>query len=306
VLDVGGLGDKSFNDGANRGLVRAKRELNAQVQIIEPGDGSDRAAALRMLAASHHPLIFAVGFVFTDDLLQVAQDYPDVRFAGIDFALRYDAEQKPVSLPNNILALKFREEEGSFLAGALAGMVSITHQVGFVGGMESPLIHKFSAGYRAGVAAVCEICNVRIMFAGVTPNAFKDPGTGREMALNQYQNGVDIIYHAAGATGLGVFQAAREMHKLVIGVDSDQSNEAPDQVLSSMVKRIDNATFTAIEDMIAGQNPHGVRWLGLKEQGVELIHNPRLQYLLTPQIDHKLNELKTQIIRGEIKVPDRD
>src|SRR5205085_12106460 len=164
-------------------------------------------------------------------------------FAGIDYSIGVDSSGKPIPPPPNLAALKFREEEGSFLAGALAALMSKTGKVGFVGGMNFPLIHKFEAGYRAGVAHVCRKCTIISQYAGVTPEAFRNPGRGKELALSQYQQGVDIIYHAAGSTGLGVFEAARQassdsVRKYAIGVDADQWNEAKGYVLTSMVKGV--------------------------------------------------------------------
>ena len=209
VFDVGGRGDKSFNDGAYLGGQRAERELGAHVRFIEPGDGSDRESGLRLLAAEGMSLVVGVGFIFSDDLTQLAKEYPNTPFAGIDYSVGVDRAGNPIPPPPNLAALKFREEEGSFLVGALAALVSKTHKVGFVGGMNFPLIHKFEAGYRAGVKHVCPRCAIISQYAGVTPEAFRNPGRGKELALSQYQQGVDIIYHAAGSTGLGVFEAAR-------------------------------------------------------------------------------------------------
>jgi basic membrane protein A and related proteins len=302
VFDVGGLGDKSFNDGAYTGLLMAKERLGADVSAIEPGDGSDRESALRMFAASGVQMVIGVGFIFTDDILQVARDYPSVSFVCIDMALRYDLAGALVPLPDNVVALKFREEQGSYLAGVLAATVSKTKKLGFVGGMDIPLIHKFSAGFRAGVMTTCPSCSLSVLFAGATPSAFKDPG-GREMALSQYADGADIVYHAAGATGLGVFQAAREKNKLAIGVDSDQSREAPDNILTSMVKRIDLAVLDTIRAAQAGEIKGGLRSLGLENGAVELVRNPSY---FTSELDATLAETRTAIIAGKIVVPDHD
>jgi len=209
VFDVGGRGDKSFNDAAYLGLQMAKDSLGVNFQYIEPSGGSDRESALRQLASQKSiSLIFGVGFIFTDDITDVAKDFPDKKFACIDYS--YDPS-KP--LPPNLIAIEFREEEGSFLVGALAGLVTKTNAVGFVGGMESPLIKKFRMGYEAGVRYVNPNAKVLIAYAGVTGEAFKDPAKGKELALSQYAQGADIIYHASGVTGLGVFEAAREMKK---------------------------------------------------------------------------------------------
>src|SRR5439155_900393 len=225
VCDVGGGGDKSFNDGADAGAKRAQKELGATVRYIEPGESSDREGGLRLLAAEHMDLVVGVGFIFTDDLNQLAKEYPNVRFAGIDYAISTDAKGNPILPPANVAALRFREEEGSFLVGAIAGLATKTHTVGFVGGMNVPIIQKFEAGYELGVKEVCPRCRVIVQYAGVTPDAFRNPGKGKEMALSQYQQGADIIYHASGSTGLGVFEAARQSGKLAIGVDADQYDE---------------------------------------------------------------------------------
>src|SRR5258705_5085176 len=185
VFDLGGRGDKSFNDGAYLGGEKARTELGAHVRFIEPGDGSDREAGLRLLAAEGMDLVVGVGFIFSDDLTQLAKEYPRTHFAGIDYSVGVDKASNPIPPPPNLAALKFREEEGSFLVGALAALVSKTKKVGFVGGMDIPLIHKFEAGYRAGVKKVCPDCQVIAQYAGVTPDAFKNPGKGKELALSQ-------------------------------------------------------------------------------------------------------------------------
>ncbi|MGH9887721.1 MAG: BMP family lipoprotein, partial [bacterium] len=227
VLDVGGLGDKSFNDGAYRGAERAEKELGAHIRLIEPGEGTDREAGLRLLAAEKMDLVIAVGFIFTDDVNQLANEYPTVNFADVDYSVATSATGRVIPPPANVAALKFKEEEGSFLVGAIAALAGGSKKVGFVGGMDVPLIHKFEAGYRAGVKAVCADCSVLVQYAGVTPEAFRNPGKGKELALSQYQQGVNVIYHASGSTGLGVFEAARQTGKYAIGVDADQYSEAP-------------------------------------------------------------------------------
>ena len=303
VFDVGGRGDKSFNDAAYAGALRASRELGARARLIEPGDGSDREAGLRLLAAEGFDLVIGVGFIFTDDLSQLARAYPSTRFAGIDYALSYDREGNLVPLPPNLAAIKFREEEGSFLVGALAALVSRSRKVGFVGGMDIALIHKFEAGYRAGVAAVCRECEVIAQYAGVTPEAFRNPGKGQELALSQYQSGVDVIFHAAGSTGLGVFEAARKRGKLAIGVDSDQYDEAPGLVLTSMVKRVDRAVYDAVARVKEGHFRGGVYQLGLAEGGVDYVYDDRNRALIPDSVRQRVEELRRQIVAGAIRVP---
>ena len=303
VFDVGGRGDKSFNDGAYLGAERAERELGAKVRFVEPGEGSDREAGLRLLAAEHMDLVVGVGFIFTDDLTQLAKEYPDVHFAGVDYALATDKDGNVIPPPPNLAALKFREEQGSFLVGALAALVGKSKKVGFVGGMDIPLIHKFEAGYKAGVRQVCPDCQVIAQYAGVTPEAFRNPGRGKELALSQYQQGVNVIFHASGSTGLGVFEAARATGKLAIGVDADQYAEAPGYVLTSMVKGVDAAVYDAIARVKNGTFKGGVYQFGLAEQGVGYVYDRNNQTLIPPDVRARLEELREQIIAGKIRVP---
>ena len=303
VFDVGGRGDKSFNDGAYFGAERAMHDLGVPVRLIEPGDGADREAGLRLLAAEGIDIIIGVGFIFTDDLTELAREYPNRFFAGVDYALQTDANGNVVPPPPNLAALKFREEEGSFLVGALAALKSKTKRVGFVGGMDIPLIHKFEAGYKAGVKHVCPNCAVLTHYAGVTPEAFANPGKGKELALSQYGSGVDIIFHASGSTGLGVFEAARQTRKLAIGVDADQYDEAPGYILTSMVKGVDAATYDAIRRVQEGVFKGGIYSFGLKEGGVGYIYDDNNRNLIPDDIHGRVEALKQEIISGRIKVP---
>ena len=303
VFDLGGRGDKSFNDGAYIGAQRAASELGARVRYVEPGEGSDREAGLRLLAAEGMKLVIGVGFIFTDDLSALAREYPDVAFAGVDFAVTIGADGKPVAPPGNLAALKFREEQGSFLVGAIAALVGGSKKVGFVGGMDSPLIHKFEAGYRAGVKEVCPDCEVLVQYAGVTPEAFRNPGRGKELALSQYQQGVNVIYHASGSTGLGVFEAARTMNRYAIGVDADQYREAPGHVLTSMVKRVDNAVYDAILRVKENRFTGGIYNFGLAEDGVGYVYDEHNRALIPDAVRTRVEALKAEIVAGRIAVP---
>jgi len=303
VFDVGGRGDKSFNDGAYLGAERAQRELGARVRFIEPGEGSDREAGLRLLAAEGVDLVIGVGFIFTDDLTLLAREYPNTAFAGIDYSLQTDAQGNVVPPPANLAALKFREEQGSFLVGALAAMVGNSRRVGFVGGMDIPLIHKFEAGYRAGAKHVCPGCTVVVQYAGVTPEAFSNPGRGKELALSQYQSGVNVIYHASGSTGLGVFEAARSLGKLAIGVDADQYAEAPGHILTSMVKGVDAAVYDAIRRVKDGTFEGGVVQLGLGEGGVGYVYDDNNRALIPDSVQTRLQQLRDSIVAGHIAIP---
>ena len=303
VLDVGGRGDKSFNDGAYAGADSATKLLNANIRFIEPGEGADREAGLRLLAAEGMDLVIGVGFIFTDDLANLAREYPETAFAGIDYALATDKNGNVIPPPPNIAALKFREEEGSFLVGALAALVSKTKKVGFVGGMDIPLIHKFEAGYRAGVRRVCPDCQVIAQYAGVTPEAFRNPGRGKELALSQYQSGVNIIFHASGSTGLGVFEAARSSRKLAIGVDADQYAEAPGFILTSMVKGVDAAVYDAIKRAKEGSFRGGIYQFGLAEGGVGYVYDDNNRQLIPAPVRARLDTLQAEIVAGKIDVP---
>lgn len=303
VFDLGGRGDKSFNDGAYNGAAKATRELGARVRFIEPGEGSDREAGLRLLAAEGMDLVIGVGFIFSDDLSLLAKEYPNTRFAGIDYAVGVDSAGNLIQPPANLAALKFREEQGSFLVGALAALTGGSKRIGFVGGMDFPLIHKFEAGYRAGVKQVCSDCEVVAQYAGVTPEAFRNPGRGQEIALSQYQSGVNVIFHAAGSTGLGVFEAARRTNKLAIGVDADQYAEAPGYILTSMVKGVDEAVFGAIQQTLNGTFRGGIFELGLGERGVDFILDDNNRALIPDSVLARVEALRQDIMAGRITVP---
>lgn len=304
VLDVGGLGDKSFNDGAYRGAMMAEQQLGAKIRLIEPGEGSDREAGLRLLAAEHMDLVIGVGFIFTDDVTQLAKEYPNVNFAVVDYAIGSDSAGNPIPPPPNVAALKFKEEEGSFLVGALAALVDdSSKKVGFVGGMDVPLIQKFEAGYKAGVKYVCPNCQVIAQYAGVTPEAFRNPGKGKELALNQYQQGVNVIFHASGSTGLGVFEAARQTGKFGIGVDADQYSEAPGRVLTSMVKGIDVSVLDAIKRVKDHTFKGGIYTFGLAENGVGYVYDEHNKALIPDSVQTRLQQIRADIIAGKIKVP---
>ncbi|MEK7466771.1 MAG: BMP family ABC transporter substrate-binding protein [Planctomycetota bacterium] len=303
VFDVGGRGDKSFNDAAYRGLERAKSELQVEFAYKEPTN-NDREASLRSMAEGGAPLVFGVGFLFTDSICTVAKDFPGQKFACID----YDLGAKP-QVPANVSAIKFREEEGAFLVGAIAGLTTKTKKVGFVGGMDIPLIHKFKAGYTAGVKAVNPECEVIANFAGLTPDAFKDPVKGKELARAQYGAGADIIFHASGSTGNGVLEEAKERNKadgkvahFVIGVDSDQWEEGG-HVLTSMIKRVDVVVFDTIKAHKEGKFSAGAHEYGLKEDGVGYVRDGKNMALIPDDVEAKLQALKKEIIDRKREVP---
>ena len=298
VYDVGGRGDKSFNDAAYAGLDSAQKFLGAAFTTLETSEGADREAQLRQLATGPNAIVFGVGFLFSDDVKQLAKEFPDKKFACVDFTVN-----PADTLPPNLLALTFKEEEGSFLEGALAALTSKTHKVGFVGGMEIPLIQKFQAGYVAGAHAVDPRCEVLVKYAGNTGTAFKDPTKGKELALAEYHAGADVIFHASGSTGLGVFEAARELHKLAIGVDADQYHEAPGFILTSMVKRVDTAVYEAIRAVKENRFQGGVQHLGLKENGVKWVYDDNNRALIPAPVKARVDSLQALIVAGVIQVP---
>ncbi len=298
VFDVGGRGDKSFNDAAYRGLLQARDSLGIEFDIIEPGEGADREPALRLLAGTDASLIFGIGFLFTDDIRTIAGEFPDKHFVCVDYSL---AEGEV--LPPNLRVIRFREEQGSYLVGAIAALRSATGKIGFVGGMDIPLIHRFQAGYEAGARRVRPDVELLVGYAGVTGNAFKNPAKGKEIALAQYGAGVDVIFHASGSTGLGVFEAARKQRRFAIGVDSDQHDEAPGRVLTSMVKRVDVAVFETISAELGGHFTGGVLEMGLAERGVDYVYDSRNAGLITEAVRESIEVLRAAIIDGEITVP---
>jgi len=298
VFDVGGKGDKSFNDSAYRGMLQAADAYDLDYAEFEPGQDADREIGLRKLAQGGYDVVIGVGFLFSDAIKNVAKDYPDTRFTCVD----YDARPGE-TLPDNFAGLTFREEEGSFLVGMLAAMASETGRIGFVGGMDVPLIHRFEAGYVAGAKHVDPAVSVTVAYAGTTPQAFADPARGKELAMLQYGRGVDVIYHASGSTGNGVIEAAKETGRLAIGVDSNQNYMAPGNVLTSMVKRVDNAVYMTIEATIAGDFQGGLMEFGLAEDGVGYAVDRHNEDLLSEEMVAAVEEAREKIIAGEISVP---
>jgi len=297
VFDVGGRGDKSFNDAAYIGLERARRELGVGVEYVEPTGAEDREAAMRLFAARGLDLVVGVGFIFSRDVDTVARDYPRVRFACVDYA------PGPEGIPPNVTGLAFREEEGAYLVGGVAGLTSKSKHVGFVGGMDIPLIHKFEAGWRAGVTRVCPECVQHVAYAGSTPDAFRDPAKGKAIALAQIAAGADVLFHASGSTGHGVFEAAREAHVWAIGVDADQFDEAPGTVLTSMIKRGEVAVFDAISSATHGRLEGGMLVLGLKEGGLDYVHDGPHGALIADDVKARVEELRRDVVAGRVVVP---
>lgn len=297
VFDVGGKNDKSFNQAAWVGLTRARDELGIDIIAIEPTEGADRETALRSLAAKHLDLVIGVGFIFSADLERIAVAFPAVHFAGIDYAPT-GAPQPP-----NLVGIRFREQEGAFVVGAIAGKLSASRIVGFVGGMKIPLIRKFEAGFTAGVHHACPRCQVISAYAGSEPKAFTDAPTGQALAIAQYNAGADIIFHAAGKTGDGVFAAAARRGARAIGVDSDQFPSAPCCVVTSMIKRIDNAVVDLVARSLHGRPPTGVIELGIRDGGVDFVSNDANAHLLPPPVAAYARAIAAEIGAQRLQVP---
>ena len=305
AYDVGGRGDQSFNDAAYKGLQDAIDEglvAEENTDAIEANQsGSNRDDNVVNLAEQGSDLVIPVGFAFSEALDEIAPDFPDVNFAIVD---GFAKEQK------NVSNLTFKEHEGSFLVGAAAALKSETGTIGFLGGQQGTgLIEKFEAGYAAGAQAVNPDIEILVEYIGDTTQAFVDPTKGEALANKMYDGGADIVYHAAGLSGAGLFKAAVTQNKLAIGVDSDQSLTAsPEQrklILTSMLKRVDTAIHDAIAQEAEGSFKSGTQVFGLAEDGVGYAVN---QYndnekLLSKDIQAKLEDYKKQIVSGEIKVP---
>ncbi len=298
VFDIGGKDDRSFNAAAWEGARRAAKEFPIVLRDVEPGDPTSIEPAMRAFAERGYDLIIGVGFAQTPIMQQVAKDYPNIRFAIIDGAVGPE-EQLP-----NVAYLLFKEHQGSYLVGMIAAKKSQTGTIGFVGGMDIPLIHKFATGYEEGARAVNP--NIRLItnYVGVTDSAWNNPGKGKELALAQIGKGADVIFTAAGNSGLGAFDAAEQNNKFVIGVDSNQNWVKPGFVLTSMVKRVDNAVFQIVEDRMGGQFQGGVHVYGLENDGISYAMDQHNEKLISPEVLEEVNAARQKIIDGKIQVTD--
>ena len=294
VYDFGGKFDRSFNQSASEGVARFTRETGIAFRDFEVTNATQRVQVMRQFARHGYNFIVAVGFSQASAVEQVAPEFPDVRFVIID---------GNVDLPN-VESVNFREQESSFLCGMAAVMASKSGKVGFVGGMDIPLIRKFALGYRTGVHYLNPQVEVFENMAGSTPAAWSDPTRGAELAKSQFGRGADVIFHAAGATGIGVMQAAADKGLLSIGCDSNQDYLHPGSVLTSAVKRVDVAVYTAFMAAKDGHWQAGRRALGLAENGVDYSLDEYNRSILTPAMEKRLNQAKADIISGKIVVPE--
>jgi basic membrane protein A len=294
VYDAGGKFDKSFNQSAFEGAERFKKET--KIPYFEAQASSDTQAeqVLRGLARKKLDLIAAIGFSQTQAVQKVAQEFPNVRFVLIDAAAK----------GNNINSILFKEEEGSYLVGVAAAIASKSKKIGFVGGMDIPLIRAFACGYGQGAKSVNPKIETLQNMVGTTSAAWNDPAKGGELARAQFDRGVDVVFAVAGGSGMGTLQTAKAKGKLAIGVDSNQNYLHPGTMLTSMVKHVDNAIYDSFMQMKNGTWKAGVTYKGLKEGGVDWVLDKDNRAVVTPEIEKRVNEAKTNIINGKVKVID--
>jgi basic membrane protein A len=297
VFDMGGKFDKSFNEGVWTGIKKFSDETGVQVMEFEVTNETQREQAMRRMVSRGATLVLGVGFSQADAIDAVAADNPNVQFAIIDVSW--------LNRPN-LRQYAFKEHEGSYLVGVAAALTSKTGKIGFVGGMDVPLIRKFACGYLQGAKEARQGVEIFQAMTGTTPNAWNDPTKGGELAQSQFDRGADVVYHAAGATGLGVIRAAADAGKLAIGVDSNQNGVAPGTVLTSMVKRVDVAAYETLKSARDGTFKAGVNVLGIAEGGVDWAVDEHNKPLLTPAIIEAVEKARNQIRYGEIKVHNYD
>lgn len=294
VLDKGGKDDKSFNSAAYEGATQAEKKLGIELKYVEATDVNAVENLHRQFAKKKFDLIIGIGFAQQDAIKKVAAQNPDIKFAIVD---------GEVSLPN-VRSMLFEEHEGSFLVGYLAGIKSKSKKIGYIGGMDIPLIRRFALGFQAGIKHQ-SASNILIEnYIGMTGEAWNNPAKAKELALSQYQQGVDIIFVAAGASNAGVFDAAEEKKKLAIGVDSNQNWIKPGFILTSMLKRVDLAVFSTIEDLKNSKFSPGIIKYGLKDKGIDYALDSHNQKLINSKDQQQLEQVKKDIISGKIKVPD--
>jgi basic membrane protein A len=294
VFDMGGKFDKSFNQGVYDGVEKFKSETGIEYREFEVTNEAQREQALRRMAQRGADPVLGIGFAQAPALEKVAKEFPDTRFAIIDMV---------VDLPN-VRSIVFKEHEGSFLVGALAALASESGKVGFVGGMDIPLIRRFGCGYEQGAKHINGDAEVVQNMTGTTPAAWNDPGRGSELTKSQFERGVDVVYAAAGGTGVGVYQAAKDAGKLAIGVDSNQNYLQSGTMLTSMLKRVDVAAYNVFMDSKNDAFTPGIQVLGLAEEGVGWALDEHNESLVSDEMKAKIEEVSAAIIAGDITVHD--
>jgi basic membrane protein A len=290
LLAQGGLGDRSFNDSAYAGLQEAQKRFGIRFQTVDFTSDEANVEALRRLAREEHDLIIGVGFENAATIQAVAAEFPGRNFASIDAV----AEGK------NVASIVYREQEGDFLMGVLVAMLTKSQKVGFIGGMDIDIIRRIEDGFTQGVAYQNAAASLNIEVVSDIAGTFTEPEVGKSLALAQYEAGADVIYNAAGRTGLGIIEAAKEAGKLTIGTSGDQRYLAPGNVVGNRPKRVDTAVLALVEEVKNGQFRPGIRSLGLKEEGLTL--GPFDENLVTEAMMERLEDLKQQIIAGEIVI----
>jgi basic membrane protein A len=314
VYDIGGRGDKSFNDSAAAGLDKAKKDFNITTAELQPNSGgTNRADLLSQLAGQGFQLIIGVGFLYAPTIGAAGVQFPDVDFADVDGAIDHTtcATCKDESANGNVASLLFAANQGAYLVGCAAALTSKTHNVGFIGGVNIELINEFEAGYDAGVAKCDPNAKIQSQYISQPPDfsGFNDPAKAQTIAQGMFQNGADVVYHAAGGSGAGLFAAAEaysqqnNTHVWAIGTDSDQYLSAPkDQqpfILTSNLKQVDVSVYDTIKDFVNGQFKGGIHTFDLSNDGVGYATSGGFVKDIEPQ----LNQLKADIISGKITVP---
>ena len=309
VFDIGGKNDRSFNAAAWEGVKRAQQDLNICLYDVEPGNPTSIEPAMRAFAEKNFDLIIGVGFAQGPIMQTVAANYPNIKFAIVDGVI-FDTDGKTPM--KNVASLVFREHEGSYLVGMIAAYKSKTGVLGFLGGMDIPLIHKFETGYEEGARSVNP--NIRVIdnYVGVTDGAWNNPGKGKELSLAQIEKGADVIFTAAGNSGLGAFDAVEQYgkdengqaRKFVIWVDSNQNMVKPGYVLTSMVKRVDNAVYDVVKEVLEGKFQGGFHSFGLEKDGVAYAMDENNKGIIPDDVILKVEEAKKKIVAGDIKVTD--
>jgi basic membrane protein A len=294
VYDAGGKFDKSFNQSASEGMARFKKETGINVFEAQASSDTQAEQVLRGLARKKLDLIMSIGFSQTQAVQKVAAEFPGVHFVLVDG----NAQGK------NVNSVLFKEQEGSYLVGVAAAMASKSKNIGFVGGMDIPLIRAFACGYTQGAKSVSPKINVQQNMVGTTSAAWNDPAKGGELARAQFDRGADVVFAVAGGSGLGVLQMAKAKAKLAIGVDSNQNAIQPGAVLTSMVKHVDNVTYEAFMQAKNGQFTPGVTYKGLKEGGVDWALDANNRAVVSPDMEKRVSAAKADIVSGKIKVVD--
>ncbi|HVE58632.1 MAG TPA: BMP family ABC transporter substrate-binding protein [Pyrinomonadaceae bacterium] len=309
VFDIGGKNDRSFNAAAWDGVKRAEKDLPICLYDVEPGNPTSIEPAMRAFAEKNFDLIVGVGFAQGPIMQKVANDYPNIKFAIVDGVIMEADGKTP---KKNVASLVFREHEGSYLVGMIAASKSKTGVLGFVGGMDIPLIHRFETGYEEGARSINPNIKVISNYVGVTDGAWNNPGKGKELALSQIEKNADVIFTAAGNSGLGAFDAVEqygknpqgEANKFVIGVDSNQNMVKPGFVLTSMVKRVDNSVYDVVKEVLSGKFEGGFHTFGLDKDGVGFSMDENNKGLIPDDVLKRVDEAKAKIGSGEIKVTD--